>query len=292
MALALCHVIPRDNLMRFCVVLLVAAFILQAVAIARRVRDDSAGTFSVASGQDIRIGADITITRADGVGLCHSAQNPISCVTYLSRMRAVVGLVLAAFISTPIAVAIIMAGIVQLSRTTQAMVIGFWVSIVFPFLATLVATGVFFNHTVDRAAASLGVPSSSFSRGISTNLVVASCAVHCFAFVLATIRLIIALVLRPAMKAEMIQSKNIESVMTLHMVNDDWDRQKKVWAGHAKTVTLALAEDGGRAPESSTRFSASPSHEPNHEGDAASSLDQTSRSVVIEAGAGEPVSTA
>jgi hypothetical protein len=244
----------------------------------------------VAGGQDIRVGADISVTRADGVALCHSAVNGIACTNYLSRMRAVVGLLLAAFISTPIAAAIIMAGIVQLSRTSTAMVVGFWVSIVFPFLATLISVAIFFNHTVPKARVALtGSEDTPFARGISTNLVVASCAMHCLAFVLATARLSIALLLRPAEKLKMIESKNIENVMTLHMVNDDWERQKKVWGDHAKSVAAAMEEEGGAdAPSgaaSTVRVSASPSHEPHHNEDAApSSLDHTGRSVVIEAG--------
>lgn len=238
MALALCHILPRDNIMRFCVVLLIASFILQAVAIARRQDDGSAGTF-YKDGSNVVIFMNAEIDLRQGtpsVSFCSPSTKLSSeaCTHFVNKMRVSVGFIVAAFISTPIAMMVISAVIVQLSSTTTKMVIGFWVCVLFPFLLTLIGTCVFFVNVASKLIDDTAY--TSYDRGVSTNLVVASCALHCFTFVLASVRLCICAFVRPAIKRDLIESKNIESVMTLHMVNDDWDRQKRVWASHQEVV--------------------------------------------------------
>lgn len=244
----LCHIIPRDNVIRFCVLLLCAAFILQAVALGKRSQQGSAGSYSKAGSPSLNMNPDMELS-VNGVILCSNADGSnAACKTFIKYMRVSAGFAIASFVSTPIAMLIISAGIVRFASTTARMVVGSYLSVLFPFAATLICTVVFFSKVVKDAGKPFGYSDDNFTRGVAINCYVASTALHCLSFVLATVRLLMLLLLRPALKQEMIQNKNIDSVMVLHMVNDDWDRQKKVWKDHHQAVQKALVEEGHADP--------------------------------------------
>lgn len=272
--------------MRFCIVLQIAIFILQGTSISKRGRPGSAGVLRKTGSADIWIKADVTLWLG-GALTCSDPNDSAVCDKFIHDMRAAVGLLIAAFLSTPIALAIISAGIVQLARTTNAMVVGFWCSIFFPFIATLVSVGIFFNNVVPNLQDAVGYH-DGFTRGVCVDLVVASCALHCLGFVLATGRLMVAVFIRPAEKRSVIQSKNIEMVMTLHMVNDDWERQKRVWAGHKDMVQAQFDEEERRACTACIRDASPAAHEPTAQADrrdnSITEFNDTRNSVLQDAG--------
>jgi hypothetical protein len=243
----LCHIIPRDNVIRFCVVLLCAAFILQAVALGKRGDHNSAGEYVMNGSPPLQMNPDITLS-ISGITLCsNSDYSDPKCHSFIKYMRVSAGFAIASFVSTPIAILIISAGVVRFASTTARMVVWSYLSVLFPFLATLICTIVFFTGVVANAGDPFGYGEATFHRGVSINCYIASTAIHCFGFTLGTIRLMTLLLVRPAQKQEMIQNKNIDSIMVLHMVNDDWERQKKVWKDHHHIVQKALEEEDGRA---------------------------------------------
>ena len=234
MGLALCHVLPRDNILRFCIVIMTSAFILQAIALGLRKDGGSVGTVSVGGLVKFMLQGDMSVWDAPSAVLFCDSNMKGPCDSYINKMTDCVGLLLAAFITCPIAVFIVAVFTAPYTATTARMVLYFWLLTLIPSVLTLVATAHFFN---DAVPALLNLTAGgAFSRGDISNLLIASCALYIFNFLMTSLRLILGICLRPAQKQQMIESKDINGVVSMHMANDDWKRQNDMWDMHARSV--------------------------------------------------------
>jgi hypothetical protein len=261
MGLALCHVLPRDNILRLCIFIMTSAFILQAIALGMRRDRGSVGVIS-SSLSALALQGDISIWDVTNNVLLCDTNNDVGCGTYAKRMTGVVGLLLAAFITCPIAVFIVAVFVAPNTSTTARMISYFWILTLIPSGLTLIATAHFFNNALPLAVDL--VPGGTFSRGNIANLLIASCALYIFNFVLTSLRGILSLFVRPSQKQQMIESRDINGVVSLHMVNDDWKRQNDMWDMHARSVHVAVVQRSSRQPDSAGASPPAPHFNPNN----------------------------
>lgn len=286
MGLALCHTLPRDQLMRFSVVLMVTAFILILIMFGEHETSKLLGSFKLngrvvaeLNGYRVRFpgvplnlcprpsAADIVSVLAQPEVVARFSGNSsgvLQDIAFLSIFVANGTLPSAATdacdkyerYTKDAAIAHITGGvlmfvctlviallIVPCASTTTKMVLMFWLCILLPFALSVAGTAVFDDMARDKAEdflrAAGAVPSGSelkFKFGFGFNLAIASTALLAAAFAIATFRLVHVLLLRPGNKQSVISRKDIGGLMQLHLVNDDWVRQKKLWAMHAQQV--------------------------------------------------------
>lgn len=259
MGLALCHIVPRDLLLRLVIFCLVSAFVLNIAAVA--IANDSGSLASIDGG-----GAKLSITGRAIQGnavLCSKDKRAGSCDAFVAAAIITHDLAIVSLCVLAFALALVCCFVTPCAKTTTQMVIALWLITLLPvaFLSSCVGYGI--GRAVDKATTS----GQSFTVGDGMALLITALALSIATVILATIRTVM-LCARAGEKADVLRQRDINGVMQLHSVNDDWTRQKQVLAAHAITVQAEIKEQVAREPLGDAAEEAPAHNTPHHHGDS------------------------
>ncbi|CAD2214322.1 hypothetical protein, conserved [Angomonas deanei] len=261
MGLALCHSLPRDVLIHLALLLLFAAFVLQIGFIGRHFSTSGAG-YIARKGEKGKEAAlayvalhpalysvktvDGKVVVDDGVKLCNPSAPVLNfhCARFGEGFHNVNGLVLASFISAVIGFVIVVFIVGRVARTTASLLYRTLMCITLPMTLQCAALGIFFARVIGNAKKEVMIlndfPADTklyFHLRYGPCLAITSTALFCVAFILAFIRWIVTICLRNRLKKTG-SPTDAERVKKMHLVNDDWERQKQILRSHARSVQV------------------------------------------------------
>lgn len=259
MGLALCHGVPRDNLVLLALLFFVVAFVLEVIVIGSHNSNTAAGYFTDAKGPNpkARIGFIGCHTATYGKPASVYVQNcnpnaamlRYHCSRFSEAFHLLNGLVLASFICCVVFVVASLFVVVRLSRTTASVLFKIHFLAGLPTALQCAVVGVFFARVVPHAREDFLVslyasnPASAklvFHRLYASNLMIAATALVCFGYLIIAVKHLAILCARRSLKRKRIRQSDVESLMKMHLVNDDWERQKQILRSHAKSVQVEM----------------------------------------------------
>lgn len=251
MGLALCHIVPRDRLLQLVILLLVAAFCLIAAAIGQRNRDGSLATLKSNGLDDLFLYLDGSAVTASGVTVCSNHNDQGICSSFVHKTRIGSLLVILGWILLTLAVMACCFIITPLAKHSYQIYLFFWISLI-PAVSLIVAGCALFLGPSIKNGVDLQAAGQTVHYGRALRCVIAAMVLVCVGFLIATFQLI-STIGRSKVKQAHIQERKIDEIMKMHIVNDDWTRQKMMWVKHAQAVDVELQQNhggNGEAPDS------------------------------------------
>ncbi|EPY31459.1 hypothetical protein STCU_03445 [Strigomonas culicis] len=301
MGLALCHSIPRDIFAYVALLLLFIGFILQIGIIARHDSATGAGYITRAGGgaseavayvavhpalYGVRSvsasGSTAAISVVDRAAkLCNPSTAELSfhCARFAEAYHTVNGVTLASFISSVLAFFFGMFVSGRCSHKTSDILGRLALALAIPTALQCALLGLFYVRIVGNAKkvvlvdGGLDTTTASlvFHRGYATDLAIASTALFSAASLLLTVRWGIVVCTRMRLKRSARSNpSDAERMKSMHLVNDDWQRQMQVLRSHARSVhvEMLIREDAEEEAEAQERHHEHHAHDvPNSEDD-------------------------
>lgn len=259
MGLSLCHSVPRDALILVAIALFVVAFILEAIVVGRHSSTTSAGFLTDKGGADpsARIGfiaghpaTYAGATAAVLVKHCDPSASVLlyNCARFAEAYHFLNGLVLASLITCVIFVLVSLFVVVRVSRTTTQALFNLQCLAGVPAALQCAALVIFFVRVVPNAKDDFIVASFAgdrsvrlaFHRRYATNLMIAATVFVCVGWLAIVAKYFAALCTRQRLKRKNVEKQDMAAMMKMHLVNDDWQRQKQILRTHAKSVQVEM----------------------------------------------------
>lgn len=256
MGLALCHTVPRDRLLQLVTLMLVVAFCLLAASVGERNKD---GSYATLKGADnTRLYVDGRAIDSSGITLCSEDLKEGECYDFVIKTRIAGLLVILGWVTLTLAILASCFLITPLSRHSYQIYLFFWIAISIP-VALVVAGGAMYLGPALSKALDLPPTGKDVHYGRSLRCILAAMALMIVSFLIATFQLVSTLG-RSRIKQSHVEGRKIDEIMKMHIVNDDWKRQKMMWVKHAQAVDIELQENQVQGEDNS---SAAASMEPD-----------------------------
>jgi hypothetical protein len=239
MGFALCHIVPRDLLLRLVTVCLVFSFVFTIAAVA--IADDKGSLITVDGGMEVSI-TGRTITAA-GVEVCSKDKRSGNCDDLVGAAQITHALSITSLCVLALAQALICCFVTPCAKTTTQMILALWFITLAPLGLLAASVGVGLGLTVDKAT----LNNEGYTVGAGMALLIVAMVLSILSVVLTTIRSLLNCN-RTAEKDNVLRQRDINGVMQLHAVNDDWERQKQVLAAHAVVVQVEMRDRLAREP--------------------------------------------
>lgn len=273
---ALCHIVPRDLVLRLSLLLLFVAFvcILSGVCLLGAGKEDGIFRFFTLVPHEAFVEKGKIMVRLNGVtnDLCSDtgrvslfAQTRLAstwgtpalalaaertardeCDGFARESGRSYGLAIAATVTAFVALVVSLFLVVPCAKTTTHIAGFIALLLVAPTVLILSATGTdYWNavpHGIGFVAAYAGLPTASvtYDQKAGYWLFVASSFFTLVALAIALLRLLTLCVLRPGWKREHHRARDIDAVMANRATNDDTSRQKAMWKQHVDKVCTTL----------------------------------------------------
>lgn len=246
MGLSLCHIVPRDRLLQLVILLFIGAFCVIAAAIGQRNHKGSLATLK--QGQDrFYLYVDGSGIDAAGVTHCNRHLDHGVCHDFVHKTRIGSLLVILGWIFLTLAVMACCFVLTPLAKHSYQIYLFFWLSIV-PAISLIVAGVALHLGPAVHKGVDLLPAGQTVHYGRSLRCEIAGMVLVCVGFLIATFQLI-STIGRSKVKQAHIQERKIDEIMKMHIVNDDWTRQKMMWVKHAQAVDVELQQNHGAGGE-------------------------------------------